>query len=97
MGCHRPGTSAPQVAPGVHRLRQIRVVRPSEPGHKNGSSTPYAVVAQELGVSVGAVKSAVSRLRQRYGELVREEVAHTVSTPGEIEAEIRHLRAVIGG
>jgi len=55
------------------------------------------VVAQELGVSVGAVKSAVSRLRQRYGELVREEVAHTVSTPGEIEAEIRHLRAVIGG
>ena len=64
---------------------------------KNGSSTPYAVVAQELGVSVGAVKSAVSRLRQRYGQLVREEVAHTVSSPGEIEAEIRHLRAVIGG
>jgi RNA polymerase sigma-70 factor (ECF subfamily) len=63
---------------------------------KNEGSMPYAVVAQELGMSVGAVKSAVLRLRQRYGELVREEVAHTVSSPGEIEAEIRHLLAVIG-
>jgi RNA polymerase sigma-70 factor (ECF subfamily) len=64
---------------------------------KNENSMPYAVVAQELGMSVGAVKSAVSRLRQRYGELVRQEVAHTVSSPAEIEAEIRHLLAVIGG
>src|SRR5947207_1369604 len=63
---------------------------------KNESSLPYAVVAQELGMSVGALKSAVSRLRQRYGQLVREEVAHTVSSPCEIEAEIRHLLAVIG-
>jgi RNA polymerase sigma-70 factor (ECF subfamily) len=63
---------------------------------KNEGALPYAVVAQELGMSVGAVKSAVSRLRQRYGELVREEVAHTVSSPGEIEVEIRHLLAVIG-
>jgi len=63
---------------------------------KNESSLPYAVIAQELGMSVGALKSAVSRLRQRYGQLVREEVAHTVSSPCEIEAEIRHLLAVIG-
>jgi RNA polymerase sigma-70 factor (ECF subfamily) len=62
---------------------------------KSEGSLPYAVIAQELGMSVGAVKSAVSRLRQRYGELVREEVARTVSNPGEIEEELRHLLAVI--
>jgi len=63
---------------------------------KNESSLPYAVVAQELGMTVGALKSAVSRLRQRYGQLVREEVARTVSSPGEVEEEIRHLLKVIG-
>jgi RNA polymerase sigma-70 factor (ECF subfamily) len=63
---------------------------------KNEGSLPYAVVAKELGMSVGAVKSAVSRLRQRYGELVREEVANTVCSPDEIQPEIRHLLSVIG-
>src|SRR5439155_411156 len=63
---------------------------------KNESSLPYAVIAQELGMSVGALKSAVSRLRQRYGQLVREEIAHTVSSPAEVEEEIRHLLKVIG-
>jgi hypothetical protein len=47
-------------------------------------------------MSVSAIKSAVSRLRDRYGELVREEVAHTVSNPAEIDAEVRHLLLVIG-
>ena len=63
---------------------------------KNESSLPYAVIAQELGMSVGGLKSAVSRLRQRYGQLVREEVARTVSSPGEVEEEIRHLLSVMG-
>ncbi|HXJ55222.1 MAG TPA: sigma-70 family RNA polymerase sigma factor [Verrucomicrobiae bacterium] len=65
-------------------------------GGKKESSATYAVVAQELGMSVSAIKSAVSRLRDRYGELVREEVAHTVSNPAEIDAEVRHLLLVIG-
>lgn len=66
-------------------------------GQGQGATTiPHAVIAQELGMSVSAVKSAVSRLRARYGELVRQEVAHTVSDPSEIEAEIRHLLSVIG-
>jgi len=38
----------------------------------------------------------VHRLRRRYGELLREEIANTVSEPGEIEEEIRHLKAVLG-
>lgn len=62
---------------------------------QNESAIPYAVIAQELGMSIGAVKSAVSRLRDRYGELVRQEVAQTVSHPAEIEAEIRHLLSAI--
>ena len=65
-------------------------------GGKNEGAASYAVVAQELGMSVTAIKSAVSRLRERYGELVREEVAHTVSSPAEIDAEVRHLLSVIG-
>jgi RNA polymerase sigma-70 factor (ECF subfamily) len=63
---------------------------------KDASAVPHALIAQELGMSVSAIKSAVSRLRARYGELVRQEVAHTVSSPAEIEAEIRHLLSVIG-
>src|SRR5438270_1161227 len=52
--------------------------RVSLPGDQSEKSVPYALIAQELGMSSGAVKSAVSRLRHRYGELVREEIAHTV-------------------
>lgn len=59
-------------------------------------SLPYAVMAQELGMGVGAIKSAVSRLRERYGQFVREAVAHTVSSPAELENEIRYLLTVIG-
>ena len=63
---------------------------------QNESAVPHALIAQELGMSISAVKSAVSRLRARYGELVRQEVAHTVSNPAEIEGEIRYLLSVIG-
>jgi len=53
-------------------------------------------VASELGQSESAVKSAVHRLRQRYRKLVREEIAHTVADPADIDAEIHHLIAVMG-
>jgi RNA polymerase sigma-70 factor (ECF subfamily) len=65
-------------------------------GSQNEGAAPHAMIAEELGMSVSAVKSAISRLRTRYGELVRQEVAHTVSDPAEIDAEIRHLLSVIG-
>jgi RNA polymerase sigma-70 factor (ECF subfamily) len=48
----------------------------------------YAETAAVLGRSEGAVKVAVHRLRRRFGELLREEVAETLSDPGEVEAEI---------
>jgi RNA polymerase sigma-70 factor (ECF subfamily) len=51
--------------------------------------------ASELGLSESAMKSALHRLRQRYREVVREEVARTVADPSEIDAEIRYLIGVI--
>lgn len=55
----------------------------------------YAEVGQRLGLSEDAVKSAVVRLRRRYGELLRQEIAQTVATASEIDQEIRHLMAAI--
>lgn len=51
--------------------------------------------AAELGMSEGAVKVALHRLRRRFGEVLRSEIAHTVSSPEEIADEIRHLFAAI--
>ena len=57
----------------------------------------YAGVASQLGMTVGAAKMVVSRMRDRYRQLLRSEIAQTVSAPGEIEEELRHLRAVLSG
>jgi RNA polymerase sigma factor (sigma-70 family) len=59
------------------------------------SKLPYAELAGRLGMSEGAVKVAVHRLRQRYRELLRAEIANTVTSPDEVEAEIRHLFDVL--
>jgi RNA polymerase sigma-70 factor (ECF subfamily) len=58
-------------------------------------SVPYAEIAVRLGTSEGAVKVAVHRLRQRYRELLRAEIADTVADPREIEDEIRNLFAAL--
>jgi RNA polymerase sigma factor (sigma-70 family) len=55
----------------------------------------YAAVAKRLGLSESAVKSAAFRLRRRYQELIREEIAQTIAAPEEVEAEIRHLLRVL--
>jgi RNA polymerase sigma-70 factor (ECF subfamily) len=57
--------------------------------------TSYAGVAAALGMSEGAVKVAVHRLRQRFGELVRAEIAQTVTTPEDADDELRYLFAVL--
>lgn len=62
-----------------------------------GQALPYASAAAELGLSEGALRVAVHRLRKRYRELFREEIAHTVAGPEEIEAELRHLLAALSG
>jgi RNA polymerase sigma-70 factor (ECF subfamily) len=59
------------------------------------TAQPYAELATKLGVSEGTVKSAVHRLRQRYRQLLRDEIEQTVSNPGEVDEELRHLSAVL--
>ncbi len=56
----------------------------------------YAELGARIGLSEGAVKVAVHRLRQRYGELVRAQVADTVSRPEQVDEELRHLFAALG-
>jgi RNA polymerase sigma factor (sigma-70 family) len=56
---------------------------------------PYRDTADQLGLTTDALKKAVERLRRRYGELLREEIAHTVSHPVEVDEEIRYLRSVL--
>lgn len=55
----------------------------------------YAPVADQLKMTPAAVAMAVSRLRQRYRDLLLEEVAQTVSNPAEIEGELRYLFATL--
>ena len=59
-------------------------------------ATPYAIVAQELSMTEGAVKAASHRIRVRYRELIREEVARTVDHPEEVDDEIHALFAALG-
>lgn len=52
-------------------------------------------LAQEMGVSAGALRMSVHRLRRKYRHVLREEIAETVSTPAEIDEEIRFLMSVL--
>jgi DNA-directed RNA polymerase specialized sigma24 family protein len=51
----------------------------------------YRAIAEELGISAGAVKTAAHRLRQRFGERLREEITQTVAAEEEVDSEIREL------
>lgn len=56
---------------------------------------PYAELGAQLGLSEAALKVAVHRMRQRYRNLLREEVARTVGSPTEVDNELRHLISVV--
>ena len=55
----------------------------------------YDALASEMGASPGALRVAVHRMRRRYRDLLRAELAETVSTPEEIDEEIRFLLAAV--
>jgi RNA polymerase sigma-70 factor (ECF subfamily) len=59
------------------------------------SDAPYAALAREMNTSGGALKVAIHRLRKRYRELFRQEIADTVADPAEVEPELRNLAAVL--
>jgi RNA polymerase sigma-70 factor (ECF subfamily) len=64
---------------------------------EDAASGDYQPVADRLNMAPGAVAVAVHRLRQRYRECVRAEVADTVASPADLEDELRHLFAVLAG
>ncbi len=61
-----------------------------------GADVRYRQVADELGMTEGSVKVAVHRMRRRFGELLRAEVAQTVHDPNAVEEEVRYLLSVMG-
>jgi DNA-directed RNA polymerase specialized sigma24 family protein len=69
------------------RLRPALLEQEASPG--------YRQIADDLGLTEGAVKMAAHRLRARYRELLREEIARTVSGPDEVDAEIGALLAAL--
>lgn len=63
----------------------------------DSGDVPYTELAAKLGQNEGALRVAVHRLRKRFRELFRLEIAQTVSSPAEIEGELRHLLAALSG
>ena len=61
-----------------------------------GEATVTEEAARTLSSSIGALRTAVSRLRKQFGEQIRLEIARTVSAPDLIEEEFRYLRSVLG-
>jgi hypothetical protein len=61
----------------------------------NAGDGDYAAAAGKLGIEASSVPVLVHRLRQRFRELVREEVAQTVTSPVELDEEMRHLFEVL--
>jgi RNA polymerase sigma factor (sigma-70 family) len=76
-------------APLFDRLKEFLVGERGRP--------TQAEIATELGMTENAVKQAFHRLRQRYRVLLREEIAHTVIAPGDVEDELRHLISMLRG
>jgi len=63
---------------------------------RDESALPYAEIASRLTLTEAAVKMAVQRLRARYREILRAEIADTVTSLEEVEEEIRHLFSTFG-
>jgi len=63
---------------------------------KEDARLPYAEVAAGLNLTEASVKMAVHRMRMRYREILKAQIAQTVSSPSEIEEEIRLLFAAFG-
>ena len=71
--------------------------RPFKPCLTAENAQPYDALAAKLGLSEAAIKVAVHRLRQRYREILRAEIADTLASEAEVDAEMRHLFNVLSG
>jgi RNA polymerase sigma factor (sigma-70 family) len=79
-----------RMAGNAELFDSLKQLLPDEPG-----APSQAKIAARLGMTENAVRQAFYRFRQRYQSLLREEIAHTVATPGDIEDELRHLILVL--
>ena len=59
------------------------------------STVPYAELARQMQLAEGSIKSAVHRLRKRFGKILREEISRTVRTPEDVDEEIRDLMMIL--
>ncbi|MDA0813345.1 MAG: sigma-70 family RNA polymerase sigma factor, partial [Verrucomicrobia bacterium] len=66
-----------------------------KPWLTGASTLPHSEAATQLNLSPGTLKVTIYRLRQRFRELVRHEIASTVATPDEIDTEVRYLVEVL--
>jgi DNA-directed RNA polymerase specialized sigma24 family protein len=74
------------------RPEQFQQMKPCLLGQ---SEVPYATLARDMKMSEGALKVAVHRLRKRYRELFRQEIADTVADPADVDSELRSLAAAL--
>ncbi len=72
------------------RFRRLEALLTDKP-----DGATYREIGRGLGISEGAVKGAVHRMRRRFGRVLRDEVAQTVGDPEHVEDELRHLFAVL--
>jgi DNA-directed RNA polymerase specialized sigma24 family protein len=80
---------------GAEQTAQFTMLRPwLSPAAAPG---PVAEVAAQLGLSEGAAKVAIHRLRRRFREIVRAEIAQTLHSASELDDEMRHLIAALSG
>ena len=78
-------------AAGNEKLfEELKELLADDPGRPS-----QAEMANKLGMTENALKQAFHRMRQRYRSLLREEIAHTVAVPGDVEDELKHLIAVL--
>ncbi len=76
------------------RLALYEALGPEEVDGGAGEES-YEQLGARLGMSIAALKSAAFRLRKRYRELIRDEVAETVTSTDDVEEELRHMLRVL--
>ena len=72
-----------------HKLHLYEAIKPYLLGSANPDS--YQEVADSLGISSGSLAVMVFRMRKRYGDILRQEIAQTVDDPADVQSEIRLL------
>jgi RNA polymerase sigma factor (sigma-70 family) len=77
----------------AHRPELFEKLQPYLAG--KGQLAGYESLGRELAMSTSAVTVAIHRMRRRYGELLREEIAQTVSSPDEVDEELACLRGIV--